>query len=78
MKNLYLNLNPKDRIYVIVLIALLLTLFCTAEYQTYREYKKREEIDKVLIEHKLAVYTVDVFGNKRLELIKNDNNEKRD
>lgn len=72
------NLNLKDRIYVIVLIVLLLTLLFVAEYQTYRDYKKREEIDKVLIENKLAVYTVDIFGNKRLELIKNDNNEKRD
>lgn len=67
------NLNLKDRICVIVLISLLLTLFCVAEYQTYREYKKREEIDKVLIENNLAVYTVDMFGRKTLKLITKDN-----
>lgn len=66
------NLNLKDRIYVIVLISLFLILLCVAEYQTYREYKRREEIDKLLIENNLAVYTVDSVGHKTLELIKKD------
>lgn len=69
------NLNPKDRVCVILIILLFSTLLCIVGYQAYHEYQKREEIDKILIENNLAIYTVDIFGNKRLELIKKDDNE---